>query len=152
MTPSEVLFELVRAIGYGTVGVVIGLAFTWRTTVVHGVEVRVPTAKPDRNIWNRIIGVLLVVVAVVSIVQGAIFSIRQGDCNEQFRRTIQERGAASLEQSQLWTQLERDLVAIGPAPTLEKQQQLVEARERYVKQVERLNAEREANPYPDPRC
>ncbi|UAJ16203.1 membrane protein [Gordonia phage Malibo] len=152
MTPTELFLELVRAVGYGTIGVVIGLAFTWRRATVHGVEVRVPTARPDKPVWKRIIGALLVVVAVLSMTQSAVFTARQSNCNAEFRRVIQERSDASLEQSELWSRLERELAAIGPAITFDKQSQIVAARERYVRDFDRLTAQRRANPYPDPRC
>ncbi|QDP43652.1 hypothetical protein SEA_PHORBESPHLOWER_23 [Gordonia phage PhorbesPhlower] len=152
MDPTDLILELVRAVGYGTIGVVIGLAFTWRRATVHGVEVRVPTARPDKPVWKRIIGALLVLVAVLSMTQSTIFTARQSACNEEFRRVIQERGDAATEQAEIWSQLERELATIGPAPTLELQQQIVEARKRYVVRYEALTEERKNNPYPDPRC
>ncbi|QDF16198.1 hypothetical protein SEA_MALACHAI_25 [Gordonia phage Malachai] len=152
MDPTDLILELVRAIGYGTIGVVIGLAFTWRRATVHGVEVRVPTARPDKPVWKRIIGALLVLVAVLSMTQSTIFTARQSACNDEFRRVIKERSEASLEQSELWSKLERKLASIGPAVTLEKQSEIVAARQRYVRDFDRLSEQRRANPYPDPRC
>ncbi|AZS07293.1 membrane protein [Gordonia phage Dorito] len=159
MTPTQLALEIVRAVGYGAIGVFIGMAFTWRKTSVRGVEVRVPTAHPDGRVWRRAIGALLVVVAVLSLTQSTVTTARraddaerQGRCNQEFRRVIKERGDAALEQSELWSRLERELAAIGPAVTLEKQQQIVAARKRYVVNFDRLTEQRKANPYPDPRC
>ncbi|AZV00751.1 hypothetical protein SEA_KIKO_26 [Gordonia phage Kiko] len=152
MTFEQLLGELARGIGWTFFGLMMGLAVTWRKKTVRGYEVPVPTPRPDGVIWRRLIGGILVVTAVLSVVNGAMFTTRQSNCNQEFRRVIQERGEAALDQSELWSQLERELAAIGPAITLERQEKIVDARKRYVVRYEQLTEERRANPYPDPRC
>lgn len=152
MTIDQLLAEVARALGYGTFGLFVGLAVTWRKTTVSGYEVWVPTPRPDGVIWRRVIGGLLVIVGVLMIVNSAIFASRQSQCNEEFRRVIKERGDAATEQSELWSQLERELARIGPVDTPEEEIEVVEARIRYVEKYEAATEKRRANPYPDPRC
>ena len=152
MTFEQLLGELARGVGWTVFGLMMGLAVTWRKKTVHGYEVPVPTARPDGVVWRRLIGGILVVTAVLSVVNGALFTTRQANCNQEFRRVIQERGDAALKQAEQWSQLERELAAIGPATTYELQAQIVDARKRYVTRYEQLTEERRSNPYPDPRC
>ncbi|QMU22493.1 hypothetical protein [Gordonia rubripertincta] len=152
MTFEQLLGELARGLGWTGFGLMLGLAVTWRKKTVHGYEVPVPTPRPDGVIWRRLIGGILVVTAVLSVVNGAMFTSRQANCNEEFRRVIKERSDDSVTQSELWSQLERKLADIGPAVTLAKQQQIVDARKSYVTQYEAITEKRRANPYPDPRC
>ncbi|QGJ93598.1 membrane protein [Gordonia phage MelBins] len=152
MTAIELGIEAFKALIYGAIGLAIGLGVTWRNATVHGVEVRVPTVKPERNVARRVIGGVLIVVGVLALTHFVTFTARQSDCNEEFRRVIQERGDAAVEQSELWSQLERELAALGPVDNPRERQAEVDARIRYVEAYEQATERRRANPYPDPRC
>ncbi|QSL99775.1 hypothetical protein SEA_ODAY_31 [Gordonia phage ODay] len=152
MTWEQLLGELARGFGYTAFGLAIGLAVTWRKAKVRGHDVLVPAPRPDAVVWRRVIGGMLILVAVLMAVNYSAFQERQSQCNEEFRRVIQERGQTATEQAEIWSQLERELAAIGPATTLALQQRIVDARKRYVVRYEELTEERKNNPYPDPRC
>ncbi|AYR02511.1 hypothetical protein SEA_KEITABEAR_44 [Gordonia phage Keitabear] len=152
MTAIELGIEAFKAFIYGAIGLAIGLAVNWRKAKIHGATVLVPTVKPERNLARRVIGGILVVIGVLALTHFVTFTARQSECNEEFRRVIQERGDDAIEQSELWSKLERELAEIGPAVTLEKQQELVDARRRYVVAYEAITEKRKNNPYPDPRC
>lgn len=152
MTAVELLIEAFKAFIYAAVGLAIGLGVNWRKAKVHGATVLVPTVKPERAVARRIIGGILIIVGVLSLTHFVTFTARQSDCNEEFRRVIQERGDAATEQSTLWSQLERELAALGPVDTPAERQAEVDARIRYVERYEAATERRKANPYPDPRC
>lgn len=152
MTAIELAIEAFKAAVYGAIGLAIGLGVNWRKAKVHGATVLVPTAKPERAVARRVIGGILVVIGVLALTHFVTFTARQSDCNEEFRRVIQERSDAATEQSELWSQLERQLARIGPVDTPEEEIEVVEARIRYVEKYEAATEKRRANPYPDPRC
>ncbi|AMS03035.1 hypothetical protein SEA_LEONARD_43 [Gordonia phage Leonard] len=152
MTAVELAIEAFKALIYGAVGLAIGLGVNWRKAKIHGATVLVPTVKPERNVARRVIGGILIVVGVLALTHFVTFTARQSDCNEEFRRVIQERGDAATEQSALWSQLERELAALGPVDTPRERQAEVDARIRYVVAYEQATERRKANPYPDPRC
>lgn len=152
MTAIELAIEAFKAAVYGAIGLAIGLGVNWRKAKVHGATVLVPTAKPERAVARRVIGGILVVIGVLALTHFVTFTARQSDCNEEFRRVIQERGDAATEQSTLWSQLERELAALGPVDNPVERQAEVDARIRYVERYEAATERRRANPYPDPRC
>lgn len=152
MTAVELAIEAFKAAVYGAIGLAIGLGVNWRKAKVHGATVLVPTAKPERAVARRVIGGILVVIGVLALTHFVTFTARQSDCNEEFRRVIKERGDAATEQSTLWSQLERELAALGPVDNPVERQAEVDARIRYVERYEKATERRRANPYPDPRC
>lgn len=152
MTAVELAIEAFKAAVYGAIGLAIGLGVNWRKAKVHGATVLVPTVQPERAVARRVIGGILVVIGVLALTHFVTFTARQSDCNEEFRRVIQERGDAATEQSTLWSQLERELAALGPVDNPVERQAEVDARIRYVERYEAATERRRANPYPDPRC
>ena len=152
MTAVELAIEAFKAAVYGAIGLAIGLGVNWRKAKVHGATVLVPTVQPERAVARRVIGGILVVIGVLALTHFVTFTARQSDCNEEFRRVIQERGDAAVEQSELWSQLERELAALGPVDNPVERQAEVDARIRYVERYEAATERRKANPYPDPRC
>lgn len=152
MTAVELAIEAFKAAVYGAIGLAIGLGVNWRKAKVHGATVLVPTAKPERTVARRLIGGILVVIGVLALTHFVTFTARQSDCNEEFRRVLKERGDAATEQSTLWSQLERELAALGPVDNPVERQAEVDARIRYVERYEAATERRRANPYPDPRC
>ncbi|QGJ95827.1 membrane protein [Gordonia phage EMoore] len=148
----ELVIEAFKALIYAAIGLAIGLGVNWRKAKIHGATVLVPTVKPERNVARRVIGGILVVIGVLALTHFVTFTARQSDCNEEFRRVIQERGDAATEQSTLWSQLERELAALGPVDTPAERQAEVDARIRYVEAYELATERRRSNPYPDPRC
>ncbi|AWY06525.1 membrane protein [Gordonia phage Trine] len=149
---AQFLGELAKGLGYGTIGLVLGMALTWKRTRVGNMEIPIPTPHPDPGIWRKSLGILLVIVAVASMTQVAVLSVRQSKCNEEFRRVIKERGDAAAEQSALWAELETKLSELGPIDTPEEEAAAVLARQWYVKKYEDALEARRSNPYPDPRC
>ena len=152
MTAVELAIEAFKAAVYGAIGLAIGLGVNWRRAQVHGATVLVPTVQPERAVARRVIGGILVVIGVLALTHFVTFTARQSDCNEEFRRVIQERGDAAVEQSELWSQLERELAALGTVDNPVERQAEVDARIRYVERYEAATERRQANPYPDPRC
>lgn len=152
MTAVELAIEAFKAAVYGAIGLAIGLGVNWRKAKVHGATVLVPTVQPERAVARRVIGGILVVIGVLALTHFVTFTARQSDCNEEFRRVIKERGDAATEQSTLWSQLERELAALGPVDNPVERQAEVDARIRYVERYEAATERRRANPYPDPRC
>lgn len=152
MTYVELAIEAFKAMIYAAVGLAIGLGVNWRKATVHGATVLVPTVKPERMVARRVIGGILIIIGVLALTHFVTFTARQSDCNQEFRRVIQERGDAATEQSTLWSQLERELAALGPVDTPKERQAEVDARLRYVAAYELATERRKSQPYPDPRC
>lgn len=149
---GELVSLLLQNLGGAALGFAAGQFVTWRRGEIWGTAVPVPTRHLNTDRTTKALSWVLVIIAIVTIAQGALFQIRQGDCNEQFRTVIAQRGADSLRQTEANVALQREILEAGTRSDVEAQSIRVEARQHYIDLVEELNEKRRANPYPDPRC
>ncbi|GAA3070713.1 hypothetical protein GCM10010464_38700 [Pseudonocardia yunnanensis] len=109
-----------------------------------------------RHLGSRLVGVLLVVLAVLSVLTGATFIDRQADIaacqneyNRQFAAALTERNVASAREREGQRQLLD--AALRPRDDLDAAA-LTAAYQRYLAILAAADAQREANPLPVRAC
>lgn len=146
---SSIVSSLLFSIAGLIVGFVGGQIIAWKR---YG-SLIVPTYHPRQGQRRAdfVIGILVVILALATMIQGVVSQQRQGDCNDEFRRVIAERGTLTQRQNAANVELQERLVELSPSvpENVEKRQ---EARQRYVDEIREIDAQKSRNPYPDPRC
>lgn len=142
---SEIITSAVSLI----VGFIVGQVTVWHRAKVHGHSLIYPAPErtPRAKAW---MGLLIGVLAAASVLQGLYLQNLQSRCNTSFREAVVTRSAGSSEQFEALVQLQTDLVEAPSGPAGEGIRD--DIRQEYVDKALALKAERQSNPYPDPRC
>lgn len=130
------------------------------TTGVGG-EGAVMVSKPSRS--NQVFGVVLAVMAVFSVVSASESSSqmehsaeRQSQCNEEFRRVLNERAGYTQGFNNDVEALIKVVALNVATPQAERTEQMGADLEKafvdFMDSAQENRAAKAANPYPDPRC
>lgn len=122
----------------------------------------VPTYHPVGRRSNLVIGLLIVLLAIGTLANGVYAQNKQANCNTEFRRVLSERADLTRDRTAAQVDLQRRLIAVedryppeslvDPGPRIAYLTEKERARADYIKAIEKIDAERAANPYPSPRC
>lgn len=142
---SEIITSAVSLI----VGFIVGQVTIWHRAKVRGHSLIYPAPErtPRAKMWMAL---LIGVLAAASVLQGLYLQNLQSRCNSLFREAVVTRSAGSSAQFEALVQLQSELAAAPPGPGGADIQD--DIRQEYVDKALALKAERQSNPYPDPRC
>lgn len=163
LSGPNVVFNLVClflgcAIGYGSA--------SYRIRKERGEKLSTRTLKPNRGQLNAAGGVFMVLLAVFIVVQTlhATENVReqaelqsdyvqdQAECNREFTRVLTERSGLTHLADENVRNLVHGIAKALDTPDQEGRKLMAESIAEYDRRSDQIDAARQANPYPDPRC